>query len=529
MPFKVEGNNCVFSKEEPIYHEFLAEVFGSDFDDNIRDEKYSIEYLIQPFISGRMRHVMNNDVAYYAPCEDLLSFLNDKLEGRKARAEKCRVEGLYSFELLDLIFEKGTLVMIKNSSFPLAGEVSKMELVADLMGTYWSVYVDHYVTNGGALITYKRRYYIESYNGVKPLDEVGNLAVVTEDDKRMLLERFDRFKKYISFSPQYVQYKGKSWQRSYYNMRYFSENGRIMIDCQAFCRFNANYPFGFQWNSTHNKDNAFANDTMTDRIKICFYSIGWGYSMTNKEWVEFNLENCSPIEFDKEAYDLLVMDETKKEMTKALLLNHEKAFQDIIKGKSGGCIFLLHGPPGTGKTLTCEAVSDLMERPLYVVSVAELGVTSVDLENNLKKILEMANSWNATLLFDEADIFMERRSVDNVQRNAMVSIFLRLLEKNSGVIFLTTNRADTIDEAFRSRITVSFEYHKLNYHARQQIWKNLFKYSQIDCSNVDIEKISEWDVNGRQIKNLIRMSQTLAISRSVPLEMKILETCLQYI
>jgi SpoVK/Ycf46/Vps4 family AAA+-type ATPase len=111
----------------------------------------------------------------------------------------------------------------------------------------------------------------------------------------------------------------------------------------------------------------------------------------------------------------------------------------------------------------------------------------------------------------------------------MVSIFLRLLEKNDGVIFLTTNRADTIDEAFRSRITVSFEYEKLNKEARRQIWKNLFSYSKIDHSQISVDKLSELDVNGRQIKNLIRTAQTLSISRSVPLTMDILETCVQYI
>lgn len=38
---------------------------------------------------------------------------------------------------------------------------------------------------------------------------------------------------------------------------------------------------------------------------------------------------------------------------------------DVIKGKGGGVIFLLHGPPGVGKTLTAEAIAELLHYPLY--------------------------------------------------------------------------------------------------------------------------------------------------------------------
>jgi hypothetical protein len=40
-------------------------------------------------------------------------------------------------------------------------------------------------------------------------------------------------------------------------------------------------------------------------------------------------------------------------------------------------------------------------------------------------ILEVGSIWNAIILIDEADIFMERRTEDNIARNAMVGIFLR--------------------------------------------------------------------------------------------------------
>jgi len=57
-----------------------------------------------------------------------------------------------------------------------------------------------------------------------------------------------------------------------------------------------------------------------------------------------------------------------------------------------------------------------------------LGTKVEKLEVNLKKIMEVAYEWEAVLLLDEADIFLEKRTGNDIKRNAMVGIFLRLLE-----------------------------------------------------------------------------------------------------
>lgn len=206
-------------------------------------------------------------------------------------------------------------------------------------------------------------------------------------------------------------------------------------------------------------------------------------------------------------------DEEKKDYGNA------PVFTDIITGKGGGCIFLLHGSPGTGKTLTAEAVSEHLHVPLYMVTVGELGTTPEQLEDNLKKILELGSIWGATILLDEADIFLEARSRRDILRNAMVGIFLRMLEYHQGVLFLTTNRIACLDEAFCSRISVSIHYRELDLPTRRQIWINFLSLAlhREDVSAVvDIETLMNFDLNGRQIRSCVRLGQALARTQGLP-------------
>jgi hypothetical protein len=110
---------------------------------------------------------------------------------------------------------------------------------------------------------------------------------------------------------------------------------------------------------------------------------------------------------------------------------------DFIRGKGEGQIFLLHGPPGTGKTLTAgtvvylllrtfltliiESVAEYTKRPLLSITAADLGHDPIEVERNLLRFFKNATSWDAIVLLDEADIYLERRSSKDLRRNSIVS------------------------------------------------------------------------------------------------------------
>jgi len=236
-----------------------------------------------------------------------------------------------------------------------------------------------------------------------------------------------------------------------------------------------------------------------------------GFSFSVKKWGHIPVENLSPIQFDDAAFNKLVIPAETKEMIGALVNFQHKAFTDVITGKGGGCIFLLHGSPGVGKTLTAESIAELLHRPLYSVTVGELGSDATSLETGLSGVLEVAATWNAVILLDEADIFLEKRTETDIARNAMVGVFLRLIEYHQGVLFLTTNRVKNFDPAFHSRISIALKYQDLNFSSREQIWTNLFGASGV--SGIPGNTFAHHDLNGRQIKNCIRLAQALAASK----------------
>jgi DNA polymerase III delta prime subunit len=66
------------------------------------------------------------------------------------------------------------------------------------------------------------------------------------------------------------------------------------------------------------------------------------------------VDNLSPIDWNEQCFDQLVLQEQQKKLVQALVTEHisnKSGFDDIIKGKGKGLVLVLHGPPGVGKTL----------------------------------------------------------------------------------------------------------------------------------------------------------------------------------
>jgi len=158
--------------------------------------------------------------------------------------------------------------------------------------------------------------------------------------------------------------------------------------------------------------------------------------------------------------------------------------------------------------LTAESVAEFAEKPLYRVTCGDIGTEAESVEKYMESVLLIGTIWECVVLLDEADVFLEERQVTDLARNALVSIFLRVLEYYDGILILTTNRVGTFDEAFKSRIQLVVHYPALNEEGRYEIWLNFINVLKEKNVDMDFEELSRkarvlarFSFNGRQIRN----------------------------
>ncbi|KAI1342485.1 hypothetical protein F5Y15DRAFT_406137 [Xylariaceae sp. FL0016] len=270
------------------------------------------------------------------------------------------------------------------------------------------------------------------------------------------------------------------------------------------------------------------NDKLPEDIVILLPSMIEGFNLLEKKWVKLYVEGFCPVDWNKKAFDRLVLDPKTKEMIHALVevQTMTKRMDDIIAGKGNGLIILLHGSPGTGKTLTAESVAEIAEKPLYRVTCGDIGTEAADVEKYLDTVLYLGKTWDCVLLLDEADVFLEERTMADLQRNSLVSVFLRILEYYDGILILTSNRVGTFDEAFKSRIQLSIHYDNLTKKSRKAIWQNFFDMIE-DSPDEDanmpelerrLDELASEEMNGRQIRNALLTARQLAKYRKERLD-----------
>ncbi|OJD32646.1 aaa family atpase [Diplodia corticola] len=244
-----------------------------------------------------------------------------------------------------------------------------------------------------------------------------------------------------------------------------------------------------------------------------------GYGFHDKKWRPLNVCSIEVVDWNTTAFERLVLDAEKKEIIEALVTVHTKTLKstDLIEGKGNGLVMLLHGSPGTGKTLTAESVAELTKRPLYRVTCGDMGTNPEAVEKYLESVFHISTIWECVVLLDEADVFLEERSDADLERNALVSVFLRAVEYYDGILILTSNRVGKFDEAFKSRIQLAVHYPSLGEAERRKIWRKFISSlvpeepDRVVCElNRHIHMLSQQELNGRQIRNTIKSARQLA-------------------
>ncbi|KAI9738381.1 MAG: hypothetical protein M1834_008884 [Cirrosporium novae-zelandiae] len=472
-----------------------------------------IYYYYQNYIKRKVPELSN---AHQSQAKLFIAYVEESFRNEYEKVDNLLSRGVITLQYFRYLFAPGQILVTSKDGEVLAYRQEGLpETHADKAGEQLSVSASSYHFDGvfekvstRLTLSYgdtKRKYMPIQELAVYPLQHAEDGL---EDYLRGRGEKFWRCR-----HQNYVSYTGWDFDEE---VEY--DDARFMIDI-------------FTYRKMHpSKDRRLRNDLGPEAMEfeeppdeeflLLLPTDVLGYNMQEKKWVKLQVQNINSVYWNKQAFENLVINEDTKELVEALVTNQLAAEKgtDLIEKKGAGLIILLHGGPGTGKTLTAESVAEIAERPLYHVTCGDIGTNPAEVERYLETVLFLGKTWGCVVLLDEADVFLEQRSLADLQRNALVSVFLRILEYYEGILILTSNRVGKFDEAFKSRIQLALHYDDLSDDQRLQIWRNFIKRLEgmednavdIDDIRDNVKELSTYKMNGRQIRNAITTARQLA-------------------
>ncbi|PHH81431.1 hypothetical protein CDD82_821 [Ophiocordyceps australis] len=418
-------------------------------------------------------------------------------------------EPMLECKYLWMIFKPGDIVFVRK--LRLVFEFQHMVLKYDA----WEL-EGHHIDYDGTQYGFRSfKASIEKYDGLKLLRDLTSVPfhqLLYSEQQDLREQLVARGRKFIGIHEhEYLWYDGKC--DLYGKSNRISQawvKGRIVADHTAFDMWCskadkvhlADHKEKFNIDSAHR---AMSEDV----LMLCNTEVR-GYSLSDNEWGVFNVDLISGKYFDSEAFHALMLPKEQKKQILSLIRGHDYfRYASFLKDKGRGTVILLHGDPGTGKTLTAESVSDYCKKPLLRLDSSTLGISVSSVERGLTTAFDLAYRWDALVLLDEADIYLEQRQSKNLNHNALVSAFLRMLECHQGILFLTTNRINSFDRAFMSRIHLAVHYPPLTKSSRRELWytflKRISPMSAEELShNGVLDKLAGERLNGRHIKNHVQ-------------------------
>lgn len=246
------------------------------------------------------------------------------------------------------------------------------------------------------------------------------------------------------------------------------------------------------------------------------------FDLSAQDYLDVNTADLSEYIYDAELKNKLVLPDDQRELLDILTSDITVFTGDIIEGKSAGNVILARGRPGVGKTLTAEVYAEVIGKPLYSIHTGSLGITADLVRQNLEEIFARAKRWEAVLLLDEADVFVLERGFE-LDQNAIVAEFLRTLEYYNGLLFLTTNRIDGVDEAILARCAAVIDYLPPKPEDARKIWQTMAAEHDITLADGLLDQlVAGFDgITPRDIKMVLRLALRMAAHRGVALSLDV--------
>ncbi|KAG8745908.1 hypothetical protein FRC10_006712 [Ceratobasidium sp. 414] len=268
-------------------------------------------------------------------------------------------EGHITWNLLWTLCEKGGRMqaMDPGNGEPVAFELTSWgyKEKADKKPARFKVYGRYIQWTGYQFANISVKYRVEHFPGARPLDKLPFQPMLESTKKELT----DRGKTYVkNTGVHYLQYESE--EASDLSIQFTdlpSVNGisRVMIDVITYRKRHSESWDREEHRAASRKKTAHWRATLADDDPdLCLLPPGiHGWSFRTKSWDCFLVNGLSPIDFNKDAFGHLVLQEKYKRLVLAFVNAHTRKdkrssalISDVVKGKGGGMVMLLHGSPG---------------------------------------------------------------------------------------------------------------------------------------------------------------------------------------
>jgi hypothetical protein len=224
----------------------------------------------------------------------------------------------------------------------------------------------------------------------------------------------------------------------------------------------------------------------------------------------------------------LVVDNGTREELEALVVRCRQREQlaaaaATVAQANTGIRALFAGPSGSGKTLAARLLAASLGKDLYRVDLAAtvnkyLGET----EKNLDQAFAAAEECDVVLLLDEGDALMANRTAVGTSNdryaNLETNFLLQRVEAYDGILIVTSNAADRIDDSFARRLDVVVHFRSPDEWRRYDILRlHLNGDDRVDDTWLQ-EAAVRCALSGGQWRNVVSHARLLALSAAQPLD-----------
>ena len=213
-------------------------------------------------------------------------------------------------------------------------------------------------------------------------------------------------------------------------------------------------------------------------------------------------------------------------LTLAMRCRHRERLPAQTRGGHGGLNrgvrAMFSGPSGTGKTLAARYLAALLGLDVYRVDLASVVDKYIgETERNLDRLLSRAEELDVLLLLDEGDALMARRTdVGNANdryANLETNFLLQRLETFEGIVVVTTNAGNRIDQAFLRRIDVTVDFVPPDADLRWRLWAAHLPEEHRVGRELLAQIARRCDLTGGQIRNAALHAALRSLDRGTAL------------